>query len=638
MSERLFPAVHRVPAAVAPLLVVGIAFGAEAGWLSNLIALACAGALLRRMEPGLASARARGLPGLGVAPGLAITGMGLVACVVLVTAIVVALGDVLVAYPAALGALPVLVLGALLRGKLRGPGLWGLALVLPLAGWMANDIEAEGEMARGYAHSGPIAGVHPFQMTSVAIDGYGPFDLSVNDFVEPDGSRGYGPGDLALTWERTLRALADIHFPDGPARARKAFGEATVEVGELPQLRDEQHNPISMGLRVTSGTHGERSRVEFVCPARVLDPRPRRPDNVMRDACPDKYAAEGSAGLGLTGRWAGYTEGRGNARLSLAHLLGATRTDDRAGERVLQLERTAWAAGLLVLVVALARRRQVGINVAQLAGSAALLGLVLALAATVAVVRTPLVPAVGPAGAIGWGVGSVLAAATGLAGVAWLGSRGDDAEAEAEDGSVWIAAAVGLFALGSAWSLASSESAVALATVAGPRGLVDVLADRTSLATGLDVQGLEGALAAVVVGVLAGAVFSVLEPVAQATLRLGLDVESRPRWVLVLVAVAALALAWLGVPGRVLVLVGVGAAAVLASTVSIASRRIAGSRTLPDLVAHALVGAGLVWTVWVTIASTGATPGSFFALAVVAVLVLASLGAALVSQRSLPGL
>lgn len=93
-----------------------------------------------------------------------------------------------------------------------------------------------------------------------------------------------------------------------------------------------------------SGTTGRRSRVEFVCPGSPADPRPRGLDTVMARMCPDKYTAEASAGLGLTGRWTGYTEGRGQARVSLAPL-----TEDMPLPGL--WEERAWAWLLLIVIV-----------------------------------------------------------------------------------------------------------------------------------------------------------------------------------------------------------------------------------------------------------------------------------------------
>ena len=50
----------------------------------------------------------------------------------------------------------------------------------------------------------------------------------MNDYVEPDGYRGYGPEALAATIELALHDIAHTHYSDGPARARVAFGEATT--------------------------------------------------------------------------------------------------------------------------------------------------------------------------------------------------------------------------------------------------------------------------------------------------------------------------------------------------------------------------------------------------------------------------
>src|SRR5690606_31844197 len=72
--------------------------------------------------------------------------------------------------------------------------------------------------------------------------------------------------------------------------------------------------------------------------------------------CPDKYASEGSAGLGVTGRWPGYAEGRGNERLGLSTWLGRTRSDDEAG-RAWLADELRWTAfivlGIVLVVIAL---------------------------------------------------------------------------------------------------------------------------------------------------------------------------------------------------------------------------------------------------------------------------------------------
>jgi hypothetical protein len=165
--------------------------------------------------------------------------------------------------------------------------------------------------------------------------------------------------------------------------------------------------------------------------------------------------------------------------------------------------------------------------------------------------------------------------------------------------------------------------------------LVELLADRASLLTGLDVQGLEGAIASLGVGILAGACFTVVEPLSQATVRLGLDIDARPRWPVILVVLAACALAWFEGPGRAWLVLGVGVCALLASAVSLTSRRIDGAKVVVDLAVHLGIGAVVVWALFVTLQAGQATGGSFFAVAVAIVLALVSLGIAL-SKPSAP--
>jgi hypothetical protein len=134
------------------------------------------------------------------------------------------------------------------------------------------------------------------------IDGYGPFDLPINDFVEPDGSRGYGPEALAEALQRDLAQIAEQQFADGPARAYQAFAGARVEAVVLPAQQERLDRPVEAPteprLVVWSGTTGWRSRVEFVCPGQRNDPRPRRPTRCSIACAPTSTArrpARGSA-------------------------------------------------------------------------------------------------------------------------------------------------------------------------------------------------------------------------------------------------------------------------------------------------------------------------------------------------------
>lgn len=292
-------------------------------------------------------------------------GRGRLAAVVLVwlaasVLVAVAVGtaaSVTLAFPGALWALPVVVLGTFAAGwagpRARLPVAIAMALLVPAAGVAGARYEAAGAYAHGWAHSGPIHGIHPFQMTAVRIDGYGPFDIPINDYVEPEGTRGYDPKTYADALERALHAIADVHFADGPARAHRAYASATVEALTLPAV--EETLGVSPGaqtqprVRVTSGGWGQHSRVEFLCPGKRDEPAGPEPDKLLNRMCPNKYAAEASAGLGVTGRWPGYAEARGQPRLGLAPRQGKTRTADPQGTAVRRDERIAGGSGWLVL-------------------------------------------------------------------------------------------------------------------------------------------------------------------------------------------------------------------------------------------------------------------------------------------------
>lgn len=362
------PADRSLAVALSPLLVVTGPALALAWGVAPAVAVLVAAA-------GLAGWRGRTLAGAGgwtaVLAGLPRTGRVIVGAmfglplVVLAAVAARAVAGLCVAAPALTIGIAALVVLAPLVGRVRGrgapvAGLAAAALAIAATMWGAR-FEADAPQARGFAHSGPILGIHPFQSTAIVIDGFGPFDLPINDYVEPDGSRGYGPPELAEALQRALHAIAEVHFADGPRRAREAFAGATVEAVTLPAVVERLDRPVKEGateprLVVTSGTTGRRSRVEFVCPGSPADPRPRGPDDVMKRMCPDKYASEASAGLGLTGRWTGYTEGRGQARVSLLPLVeglpGAGLWEERAWAWILLLvlvvatRSSGWACGL----------------------------------------------------------------------------------------------------------------------------------------------------------------------------------------------------------------------------------------------------------------------------------------------------
>lgn len=361
---------------------VGLVAGLSAplGWgLVPALLVGVGAILLVARRPGAPDpARLAGLPR---GRRIALAALILAPAVPLATIAARAVAGVAVAYPAAVwAALPGLVAALVpMSRRTWSQGLVLCALVFGTfaAGAWGARFEAAGAHARGETWSGPILGIHPFQTTAVVVDGHGPFDLPINDFVEPDGSKGYGPEGLAAALERDLHRIAELQFAEhGPAHAYAAFAGATVVAEVLPEARERldrpSEQPTEPRLRVTSGGVGRRSHVEFVCPGATNDPRPRRPDPVMERMCPDKYSSEASAGLGLTGRWTGYTETLGQPRASLARALGWPR------ERVFaELRAWAWIALGLVFVAACGRGRAVA-GLARWGGAVAVIAAVLA--------------------------------------------------------------------------------------------------------------------------------------------------------------------------------------------------------------------------------------------------------------------
>ncbi|MCA9710448.1 MAG: hypothetical protein KDK70_31700, partial [Myxococcales bacterium] len=159
-----------------------------------------------------------------------------------------------------------------------------------------------------------------------------------------------------------LVSIAERVYPEGPARVRRALVDAEVEAVQTPpvweRLDREPIDDVQSRFVVRSGSFGRGSRVEFVCPGRRIDPRGPQGETVMNKMCPDKYASEASAGLGVTGRWSGYSERRGNDRVGLFALWGWTRSDDAEGRRVLERETRLWAWMVLGLVGLLGLRRR----------------------------------------------------------------------------------------------------------------------------------------------------------------------------------------------------------------------------------------------------------------------------------------
>jgi hypothetical protein len=345
-------------------VLVGVALPMHWGWVPAFgvlaLALVVGGArLLRRgREPWSALLAAR-------PPLVRVAVLGATAFAGLVGATVCAQGvaAIAVAQPAAIGAIVLVVVAAIVVPWTRGAAPFvALAVVIavPILAFVGARFEARGAEARGWMQSGPIHGIHPFQTTAVIIDGYGPFDLPINDYVEPIGGRGYDPIALAAAIEHSLHAIAEVHFAHGPERARKAFAGASAgAVSTAPvqeRLDREPTETEHWRFWVQSGTTGQRSRVEFVCPGRRDGPRPAPPESPMHRMCPDKYANEASAGLGVTGRWPGYAEFRGNERVGLSRVFGWTRSDDAIGRGLVRNEVLFGAWTLLAIAVALAWR------------------------------------------------------------------------------------------------------------------------------------------------------------------------------------------------------------------------------------------------------------------------------------------
>lgn len=433
-----------------------------------------------------------------------------------------AVASIAVAFPAAVwGVLPLVLAAVVLpraRGRARGPVLLALVLAVPLAGIAGARFESAGDEARGWAHSGPILGIHPFQATAVRIDGHGPYDLPLNDYVEPDGSRGYGPAELAAALERALHEIAARHFADGPARARRAFAGARVEARELDAVREslerEPSSAMQPRIQVWSGTTGQRSRVEFLCPGKQDDPAGVPDEAVMSRMCPNKYISEASAGLGLTGRWPGYTEARGNERLGISRLFGWTRSDDDPGRRVAAREVRWWAwlgllgAGLVALFAGSERRRAVESATSAIFVVTGVLLLLLVLGAGGAL-HVALVERA-PAWSEPWSPRDWLPALALWGGALGWVAHGAPSPQRATARVPAIAVVVGTLGV-AAWVRADAWVRPALGDTAQALALEDFVlaaADAVGERAGLSIEEVEGATAAIVLALLVGALWS----------------------------------------------------------------------------------------------------------------------------------
>lgn len=512
-----------------------------------------------------------------------------VSSAVFVAASLRGIGSLAVSHPASIWvALPLVcagLVGAFVRASGLRTGLFAaLALSVPAAALGGAAQEASAPDAHGAAHSGPILGIHPFQTTAVTVDGYGPFDIPINDYVEPDGSRGYGPGDLADALQRALRRIGSVHYADGPARAHKAFSEAKVEAVTTTAVQEtldrDPAMPTQARFVATSGTWGQGSRVQFVCPGQRNDPRPRPDDAVGSRMCPDKYASEASAGLGVTGRWPGYSEVRGAVRTGLGPLFGWTRSDDESGRRVAERERRLWGWGVLLVVLGLSFRPRAAAGIQSTAGGVAIVAVLGMLVGTL--LHMPAIrigPVDLPAGMPRFeGVAALTPALVGFLGLgAWVGTRDPRAATLVRLrhlpvllGTLLVAGHLGA----AAWN--------APTRVPGPGedvfgGFVRGLADRISVSTGADVQFVESLVAGVLVALLVGAVVDLLTGATAGHLRVcltgvgeGDDPRGRlPAFLLVAIPAAALVVSRKTGGGTALVPGAVAMAALWASSLNL---------------------------------------------------------------------
>lgn len=613
---------------VALVLLAGLAMPPHQGLLPPLgLALAMVIVGERRLRR-LAAARSALAAGAGhPAARLALLIAALGSIAVLLTVLARGVGALAVEIPASLwgagAALLVALAWALVGGRVpvraRPVALVLMALAIPWAGVVGTRHEAAGPHAHGWAHSGPILGIHPFQTTAIVIDGHGPFDLPINDYVEPDGSRGYGPEALADALDRALASIAERVYPHGPARVRRALVDAEVEAVTTPAVWERLDRPPTDETQprfvVRSGSFGRGSRVEFVCPGRRIDPRGPQGETVMNRMCPDKYASEASAGLGVTGRWSGYSEARGQDRVGLHHALGLTRSSDPEGRRALERETQVWAWIVLAVVAVGVLVRPAARAAEGLRGVGGALGALATVALVLAAVASGVgtEPAVGvlPAGPSWSGWPSLAAWAPALAlGALPLYALEDPAP---DDGSSRARAAQlvvpAVLVVVSTLALAACLPALAwIVPVHGAEGatlptFVRGVAEVVGETAGLTIFEVEGAVASTLVSVVLGAAMATADAGRAAMGRLSL----RPR------SPADTLLALLGVLG--------GAAAL------VVSRKTAGAAALvPAVVGVTLVlGGGLSR---LADRSDGSSRGA--ALGVIAPLGWMAVGAALV--------
>ena len=221
-------------------------------------------------------------------------------------------------------------------------------------------------------------------------------------------------------------------------------------------------------------------------------------DDVMERMCPDKYASEASAGLGVTGRWTGYTESRGQARTSLAGALGWSR-----GDRTDLWEPRLWAWLVLLAVAPMLRWPALARGLGR--GAAALGGLAAAVLLVMLFWTWPSVQ-----------VGALARAEPWLA--AWSPSLWSPVLAIAllsalAGGRRALAAAPPLVVVGATWAVAGSLGALLWIRPGGDaRELVIGVGEALHRATAIDLAAAEAIAGLVIAGGLLGLLAALLGP------------------------------------------------------------------------------------------------------------------------------
>lgn len=523
-------------------VLLGPSLPVEHGWGLPVAVVALVGLLSVWRDAGGAY---RSVPPLGAGAHAATLLVWMSAAVLAAVGASIAMA-VTVAFPGSIWAAPVVLVGAATAGwvgpRARLPVAIGMALLVPAAGVLGARHEAAGPDASGWAHSGPIHGIHPFQMTAVRVDGYGPFDIPINDYVEPEAGRGYNPETFADALERALHDIAKVHFEDGPARARQAYANATVEAVTLPAVQETLG--VSPGAEsqprviVRSGSWGQHSRVEFMCPGKRDEPGGPEPDKLLSRMCPNKYASEASAGLGVTGRWPGYTEGRGLPRVGIAPSSAQTRSLPAVIRSERRRGALCWLAlGLLVLLVPKGRTL-LERGAPRFTAAVAVAGLTAAL--VLAFETTPGVGGVGfseAGGTMRWS--AWLPAVLLLAGMPEIRARAAGA------GTTWTAAAMVVATSAVAATVARSGWITPEIAVQAGQPLKTWIvgaADVLSTARGLDVFEAEHGIAAMVVAVLSGGALAIVARAGASIAQHAPPLQRAAGWTRVPLAVAAIGL------------------------------------------------------------------------------------------------